>query len=138
MNEYVVKNLIAAILSFFSVIGALANADKKIEGFYIWIAVNIAWIFYCLFYGVEGQIGMWVAYIAIAVYGIVIWKEMTKEQDKIYRFGREQREAEIVAIVDEMIKQTGQPGNGARGNGKVAYMILSELLKKIGVVEGEK
>ena len=72
----------ALLLSLASVLGGVVNARGRIEGFYIWIATSIAWSCISIYdASMLGQLPMWIAYLAISIYGVMMWKKKSPSAD---------------------------------------------------------
>ncbi len=56
------------------ILGAILNASKRIEGFYIWIIANILWIYIGIITKLYGMAFLFFVYLLIAIYGIITWK----------------------------------------------------------------
>ena len=75
--------LISWILTTLSVIGAIRNAQGKIDGFYIWVVSNVGWIVYDIVTNQPAQIALFSVYAVISLYGILKWnknKRVVKSQ----------------------------------------------------------
>lgn len=77
--------MIDIIATILSILGAIINAQEKIEGFYIWIVSNVLWTIYCID---SNQIPLgltFIVYIGISAYGIKEWRKNEKQKtDKRY------------------------------------------------------
>lgn len=71
--------IITAILTILSILGAYLNAKKKIEGFYIWIISNIGWIIIDTIAGLYFQSILFVVYTIICIEGIIQWRKSDGE-----------------------------------------------------------
>ena len=70
------------ILTALSIIGALRNAQEKIDGFYIWIVANIGWIIYDVITNQPAQIALFAVYTAISIFGVYQWIKNRKKKIK--------------------------------------------------------
>jgi len=70
--------LISWALTLLSVIGAIRNAQGKIDGFYIWVVSNIGWVGYDIYTKQPAQIALFSVYTAITIYGIIKWNQNKK------------------------------------------------------------
>jgi nicotinamide riboside transporter PnuC len=66
---------ISLIAAGISVIGAIVNANKRIEGFYIWLTGNALWITHGLYTKDYGEILMFSIYTLISLWGIYTWRK---------------------------------------------------------------
>jgi len=76
--------MIPWILSAVSILGAILNTRKRVEGFYVWNIGNIGWILYIVLTAQKdlyGQILLWLAYIGVCCYGIYNWTWGGKENE---------------------------------------------------------
>lgn len=69
-------DVIGWALTINSILGALLNARKRIEGFYLWAAGNLGWMIWALYNGIYSQAVLWLVYFIITVYGIYQWRKI--------------------------------------------------------------
>ncbi len=63
------------LISGIAIIGGLLNAYGKRKGFYFYIVADIAWIIFCYFEKLWGQIPMWIVFTSICIVGLYQWKK---------------------------------------------------------------
>lgn len=66
------------IFTFLTVSGAIFNAKKRIEGFYIWIVANVCWFTHNLIIKEYAQAAVFIALTVVTVYGIRQWRKEKK------------------------------------------------------------
>ena len=67
--------VVMSLVSVLAVTGAILNARRRIEGFYLWIVANTALLIRNLCIGKYAQVGLWFAYLVICIVGIATWKK---------------------------------------------------------------
>jgi nicotinamide riboside transporter PnuC len=77
LNQVLIT-LISWILTTLSVIGAIRNAQGKIDGFYIWVVSNVGWVVYDIVTNQPAQIALFSVYTLITLYGIYKWSKKKK------------------------------------------------------------
>lgn len=65
-----------------SIVGGMANSNKKRWGFAIWMFTNAFWFTYDMRYGLYSQALLYVIYFALAVIGFVRWGKPKAKQTK--------------------------------------------------------
>lgn len=70
--------IITWIAAALSIIGAMLNVWKRVEGFYFWIVANIIWIFINLYKGIHAQAFLFLFFSGISAYGVYKWKKEGK------------------------------------------------------------
>jgi nicotinamide riboside transporter PnuC len=65
--------VISWILTILSVIGAIRNAQGKIDGFIIWLVSNSGWVVYDIVTHQPAQIALFSIYTVITIYGLYKW-----------------------------------------------------------------
>jgi len=66
---------ISWILTAFSIIGVILNAQQKISGFYFWMVANSGWIIVDATKGIYAQSALFVFYLFMCLYGVYTWKK---------------------------------------------------------------
>jgi len=61
------------------ILGAIINATKRIEGFYIWIIANTLWIYIGFKTKLYGMAILFFVYLLIVIYGIITWKKKERK-----------------------------------------------------------
>jgi len=67
--------MITWLFSAISIIGAILNARKRVEGFYIWVVGNMCWVVYDAIIGEYAQSFLFLFFTGISVYGILQWRK---------------------------------------------------------------
>lgn len=57
------------------ILGAIINARKKIQGFYIWVIANLFWIYIGIKIKLYGLALLFFVYLLIVIYGIITWRK---------------------------------------------------------------
>lgn len=60
---------------FITLLGTVANSQRKIQGFYIWIIANLMWIFITWNYQDAYLTLQYVVFLILNFYGIWQWKK---------------------------------------------------------------
>lgn len=55
--------------------GAILNARKRIEGFYVWLVTDMLGALFLVKQGLYYMAGMYVLFAASCIYGIVHWRK---------------------------------------------------------------
>ena len=63
------------IFTFLTVVGAILNAKKRIEGFYVWLFSNTCWFIYNITIREYAQASVYVALSVVTIYGICQWRK---------------------------------------------------------------
>jgi len=72
--------IIGICASCLSLLGLVYNARMRVEGYYIWIVANLAWIPISIMAGAWYQTPIWVFFAIGSVYGIYEWKARSQVQ----------------------------------------------------------
>lgn len=62
------------MLTALSLAGTVLVIRKRVTGFYLWAATNIGWVFVDFKADQPAQAVLFIAYLALAIYGIWEWK----------------------------------------------------------------
>ena len=62
-----------------SIVGAILNARKRIEGFYVWTIGNAGWVIWALYHKIYPQAVLFAVYLGITIYGIYKWQVKVEE-----------------------------------------------------------
>lgn len=68
-------DLIGWLLTINSVIGAILNSHKRIEGFYVWVIGNTGWVLYNLDNQQYPLACLFFIYLIISIMGILQWRK---------------------------------------------------------------
>lgn len=71
--------IITWLLTLFSIIGVILNAQRKVSGFYYWLPTNVGWVLVDWHQGLHGQAALFAFYIIMCIYGIITWRKEAKE-----------------------------------------------------------
>lgn len=55
--------------------GAILNAFKRIEGFYLWLISNLMFIYVAIVSKLYGAALLFLVYFCISIWGIVSWRK---------------------------------------------------------------
>ena len=70
----IIDNL-TLLLVFFSLLATYLNVRKKKVCFKIWLVTNTLWAIYDVYKGAYWQALLFIAYVGLAIYGMIRWKE---------------------------------------------------------------
>ena len=68
--------------AFASLLGVWLNIKRNVACFYIWTATNGIWAVADATHGLLPQAALQLAYLALAIYGIVKWSRRKKDKEK--------------------------------------------------------
>ncbi len=66
-------NNLTWILVIISIYAKILIIEHKVKGFYLWIVVDILWIWYNFYIGAQAQAFLMLVYIFFSLYGIYEW-----------------------------------------------------------------
>ena len=67
-----------AVLTVLALVGVVLNIKRKRACFYIWLFTNASWAVVDFYKGIPAQGLLFTVYTALAVWGILEWKEEGK------------------------------------------------------------
>ena len=70
--------IFTALLTILALIGVVLNIKRKRACFYIWLFTNAAWAVVDFYKGIPAQGILFTIYTALAIWGIIEWKEEKK------------------------------------------------------------
>ena len=70
--------IFTALLTVLALVGVILNIKRKRACFYIWLFTNASWAVVDFYKGIPAQGLLFTAYTALAVWGIIEWKEEVK------------------------------------------------------------
>lgn len=73
-----ILNIFSWLLTILSVIGAIRNAQGKIDGFIIWLVSNSGWVVYDIVTNQPAQIALFSVYTIITIYGLYKWRKIKR------------------------------------------------------------
>ncbi len=70
--------IFTAVLTVLALVGVVLNIKRKRACFYIWLFTNASWAVVDFYKGIPAQGLLFTVYTALAVWGILEWKEEGK------------------------------------------------------------
>lgn len=70
--------IFTAVLTVLALVGVVLNIKRKRACFYIWLFTNASWAVVDFYKGIPAQGLLFTIYTALAVWGILEWKEEGK------------------------------------------------------------
>jgi nicotinamide mononucleotide transporter len=63
------------IITILAIVGVVLNIKKRVEGFYLWVGSNLAWVVIDYNAGLYAQAVLFMVYTGLSVWGIIEWRK---------------------------------------------------------------